>query len=63
MDYFCGAYLESVVFIEKFETINPLGVDIWRVLAENWASQLEFIRASHADHLSETIFISLLSSL
>ena len=67
LDYFLWGYVKSLVYADKPETIDVLEENIRRVIAdirpqllqkvvENWASRLEFIRASRGGHLPEIIF-------
>lgn len=67
LDYFLWGYVKSLVYADKPETIDALEENIRRVIAdirpqllqkvvENWASRLEFIRASRGGHLPEIIF-------
>ncbi|GFU66520.1 uncharacterized protein TNCV_639541 [Trichonephila clavipes] len=67
LDYFLWGYVKSLVYADKPQTLDHLEDNIRRVIAdirpqmlekviENWASTLDYIRASHDSHMPEIIF-------
>ncbi|GFX27142.1 DUF4817 domain-containing protein [Trichonephila clavipes] len=66
LDYFLWGYVKSLVYADKPQTLDPLEDNIRRVIAdirpqmlekviENWTSRLDYIRASHGNHMPEII--------
>ncbi|GFW72343.1 uncharacterized protein TNCV_703801 [Trichonephila clavipes] len=67
LDYFLWGYVKSLVYADKPQTLDHLEDNIRRVIAdirpqmlekviENWTSRLDYIRASHGNHMLEIIF-------
>ncbi|GFU19841.1 uncharacterized protein TNCV_4283681 [Trichonephila clavipes] len=67
LDYFLWGYVNSLVYADKPQTLDPLEDNIRRVIAdvrrqmlekviENWTSRLDYIRASHDSPMPEIIF-------
>ncbi|GFW74516.1 uncharacterized protein TNCV_2414151 [Trichonephila clavipes] len=67
LDYFLWAYVKSLVYADKPQTLDHLEDNIRRVIAdirrqmlekviENWTSRLDYIRASRGSHMPEIIF-------
>ncbi|GFT93434.1 transposable element Tc3 transposase [Trichonephila clavipes] len=67
LHYFLWGYVKSLVYADKPQTLDYLGDNIRRVIAdirpqmlekviENWTSRLDYIRASHGCHMPEIIF-------
>ncbi|GFX69019.1 transposon Ty3-I Gag-Pol polyprotein [Trichonephila clavipes] len=67
LDYFLWGYVKSLVYADKPQTLHHLEDNIRRVIAnirpqmlekviENWASRLDYIRASRGSHMPEIIF-------
>ncbi|GFV92167.1 transposable element Tc3 transposase [Trichonephila clavipes] len=67
LDYFLWGYVKSLVYADKLSTPDHLEDNIRRVIAdirpqmlekviENWASRLDYIRASRSSHMPEIIF-------
>ncbi|GFU55748.1 putative transposable element [Trichonephila clavipes] len=67
LDYFPWGYVKSLVYADKPQTLDHLEDNIRRVIAdirpqmlekvmENWASRLDYIRASRGSHMPEIIF-------
>ncbi|GFV31864.1 DUF4817 domain-containing protein [Trichonephila clavipes] len=67
LDYFLWSYVKSLVYVDKSQTLDHLEDNICRVIAdrrpqmlgkviENWASRLDYIRASHGSPIPEIIF-------
>ncbi|GFV43695.1 DUF4817 domain-containing protein [Trichonephila clavipes] len=68
LDYFLWSYVKSLVYADKPQTLDHLEDNIHRVIAdirpqmlekviENWASRLDYIRASRGSPMPEIIFI------
>ncbi|GFW70285.1 uncharacterized protein TNCV_5131111 [Trichonephila clavipes] len=67
LDYFLWGYVKSLVYADKPQTLDHLEDNIRHVIAdirpqmlenviENWASRLDYIRASRGSHIPEIIF-------
>ncbi|GFX51114.1 transposable element Tc3 transposase [Trichonephila clavipes] len=67
LDYFLWGYVESLVYVDKPQTLDHLEDNIRRVIAdirpqmlekviENWKSRLDYMRASRGSHMPEIIF-------
>ncbi|GFV94987.1 uncharacterized protein TNCV_1029851 [Trichonephila clavipes] len=67
LDYFLWGYVKSLVYADKPQTLDHLGDNIRRVIAdirpqmlekviENWTSRLDYIRASSGSPMPEIIF-------
>ncbi|GFV94936.1 uncharacterized protein TNCV_1029341 [Trichonephila clavipes] len=67
LDYFLWGYVKSLVYADKPQTLDHLEDNIRRVIAdirpqmfekviENWASRLDYIRASRGSPMPEIIF-------
>ncbi|GFV51265.1 uncharacterized protein TNCV_2174521 [Trichonephila clavipes] len=67
LDYFLWGYVKSLVYADKPQALDHLEDNIRRVIAdirpqmlekviENWISRLDYIRASHDNHMPEIIF-------
>ncbi|GFV50470.1 transposable element Tc3 transposase [Trichonephila clavipes] len=67
LNYFLWGYVKSLVYADKPQTLDHLEDNIRRVIAdirpqmlqkviENWASRLDYIRASHGSPMPEIIF-------
>ncbi|GFU54726.1 DUF4817 domain-containing protein [Trichonephila clavipes] len=67
LDYFLWGYVKSLVYADKPQTLDHLGDNIRRVIAdirpqmlekviENWTSRLDYIRANRGSHMPEIIF-------
>ncbi|GFV69882.1 uncharacterized protein TNCV_1982491 [Trichonephila clavipes] len=67
LDYFLWGYVKSLVYADYPQTLDHLEDNIRRVIAdirpqmlekviENWASRLEYIRASRGSRMPEIIF-------
>ncbi|GFY23940.1 uncharacterized protein TNCV_4896211 [Trichonephila clavipes] len=67
LDYFLWGYVKSLVYADKPQTLDHLGDNIGRVIAdirpqmlekviENWTSRLDYIRASRGSHMPEILF-------
>ncbi|GFV24953.1 putative DD41D transposase [Trichonephila clavipes] len=67
LDYFLWAYVKSLFYADKPQTLDHLEDNIRRVIAdvrpqmlekviENWTSRLDYIRASRGSHMPEIIF-------
>ncbi|GFW05486.1 hypothetical protein TNCV_436671 [Trichonephila clavipes] len=66
-DYFLWGYVNSLVYVDKPQTLDHLEDNIRRVIAdirpqmlekviENWTSKLDYIRASRCSPMPEIIF-------
>ncbi|GFX26288.1 DUF4817 domain-containing protein [Trichonephila clavipes] len=67
LDYFLWGYVNSLVYADKPQTLDPLEDNIRRGIAdirpqmlekviENWTSRLDYIRASRGSPMPEIIF-------
>ncbi|GFW02133.1 putative transposable element [Trichonephila clavipes] len=67
LDYFLWGYVQSLVYVDKPQTLDHLEDNIRRVIAdirpqmlekviENWTSRLDYIRTSRGSHMPEIIF-------
>ncbi|GFU24029.1 DUF4817 domain-containing protein [Trichonephila clavipes] len=67
LDYFLWSYVNSLVYADKPQTLDPLEDNIRRVIAdirpqmlekviENWTSRLDYIRASRGSRMPKIIF-------
>ncbi|GFX25346.1 uncharacterized protein TNCV_1275061 [Trichonephila clavipes] len=67
LDFFMWAYVKSLVYADKPQTLDHLEDNIRHVIAdirpqmlekviENWTSRLDYIRASRGSHMPEIIF-------
>ncbi|GFW97671.1 DUF4817 domain-containing protein [Trichonephila clavipes] len=67
LDYFLWGYVKSLVYADRPQMLDHLEDNIRRVIAdirpqmlekviENWASRLDYIRASRGSHMPEIIF-------
>ncbi|GFX05641.1 putative transposable element [Trichonephila clavipes] len=56
LDYFLWSYVKSLVYADKPQTFDHLEDNICRVIAENWTSRLDYIRASRGSPMPEIIF-------
>ncbi|GFW42809.1 transposable element Tcb2 transposase [Trichonephila clavipes] len=67
LDYFLWSYVKSLVYADKPQTLDHSEDNIRRVIAhirpqmlekviENWTPRLDYIRASHGNHMPEIIF-------
>ncbi|GFV50976.1 DUF4817 domain-containing protein [Trichonephila clavipes] len=67
LDYFLWGYVKSLVYADKLQTLDHLGDNIRRVIAdirpqmsekaiENWTSRLDYIRASRGSPIPDIIF-------
>ncbi|GFY32167.1 transposable element Tc3 transposase [Trichonephila clavipes] len=67
LDYFLWGYVKSLVYADKPQTLDHLednicrllpiyGHKCWKKVVENWASRLDYVRASRGSHMPEIIF-------
>ncbi|GFX10028.1 DUF4817 domain-containing protein [Trichonephila clavipes] len=67
LDYFLWGYVKSLVYADKPQTLDHLGDNIRRVIAdirpqmlekviENWTPRLDYVRASRGSPMPEIIF-------